>query len=92
MQKFFMLALSLLSFSALADESSIHLKEGLGKDIVAAQCSICHSTDMIQMNSPFLDKKAWEGVVNKMVKDMGAPLPENDIPVVVEYLSKNYGK
>lgn len=92
MQKIFILALSLLSFPALADESSIHLKEGPGKDIVAIQCSICHSTDMIQINSPFMDKKGWEGVVNKMVHVMGAPLPESDIPVVVEYLTRNYGK
>jgi hypothetical protein len=92
MKKIPILALSMLSFPALADESKIHLKEGPGKDIVAAQCSICHSTDMILINSPFLDKKAWEGVVIKMVKVMGAPIPAEDIPVIVEYLSKNYGK
>ncbi len=92
MRTLLMLTLTLLSFAALADESRIRLKEGPGKDIVAAQCSICHSNDMILINSPFLDKKGWEAVVIKMVKVMGAPLPEKDIPVVVEYLSKNYGK
>jgi hypothetical protein len=30
--------------------------------------------------------------VNKMIKVMGAPIPERDVPVIVDYLSKNYGK
>ncbi len=97
MQKFVFLAFSffafsLFAFSALADESRIQLKEGRGKDIVVNKCALCHSTDMILINSPFLDKKAWEGVVNKMVNVMGAPLTQEEIPVAVEYLSKNYGK
>jgi hypothetical protein len=86
------LAFFLLSYSAWADESSIQLKEGAGKDIVVNKCTLCHSADMIQINSPFLDKKAWEGIVNKMVNIMGAPLAQEEIPVAVEYLSKNYGK
>lgn len=89
---FSFLVFSLLSFSAVADESSIRLKDGTGKDIVVNKCSLCHSTDMILINSPFLDKKAWERVVNKMVNVMGAPLTQDEIPVAIEYLSKNYGK
>lgn len=86
------LSFFLLAFSAWADESSIQLKEGAGKDIVVNKCALCHSADMIQINSPFLDKNAWEGIVNKMVNIMGAPLTQEEIPVAVEYLSKNYGK
>jgi cytochrome c5 len=86
------LSLTLMAFSALADESKIQLKEGPGKDLVTAQCGICHSNDMIQINSPFLDKKGWEGEVNKMIKVMGAPTPAADVSVIVEYLSKYYGK
>jgi mono/diheme cytochrome c family protein len=92
MKKIFILALTGLSFSVLADESKIQLKEGPGKDLVTAQCGICHSNDMIQINSPFLDKKGWEGEVNKMIKVMGAPLPAEDVPKVVEYLTRYYGK
>lgn len=91
MKKLFISALCLLSSSAFADESSIHLKDGPGREMVAGTCSICHSTDMILINSPFMNRKEWEGVVNKMVHVMGAPLAEEDIPLVVEYLSRNYG-
>jgi hypothetical protein len=82
----------LLASSALADESQIKLKDGPGKDLVVAHCVMCHSLDYIQMNSPFLDQKGWEASVAKMVKVMGAPIPPDDVPKVVEYLTANYGK
>ena len=70
MRKFLILALTMLSLPVFADESSIHLKDGPGRDTVAAQCGICHSNDMILINSPFLDKKGWETEVNKMIQNM----------------------
>lgn len=92
MRKFLIFALFMLSFPVFADESSIHLKDGPGRDLVAAQCGICHSNDMILINSPFLDKKGWETEVNKMIHVMGAPTQASDVPVIVEYLTKYYGK
>ena len=53
---------------------------------------MCHSLDYIQMNSPFLDRKGWEGSVNKMIKVMGAPIPEADVQKIVDYLASEYGK
>ena len=85
----------LLLFSAVdagADEGQIQLKEGPGKDRVMANCVACHSTDYIQMNSPFLDRKGWEAEVAKMVKTFGAPIKEEDVPPIVDYLIKYYGK
>jgi cytochrome c5 len=78
--------------TAAADESSIRLTEGAGLTQVQANCSMCHSLDYILMNSPFQDKAGWEKTVNKMVKVMGAPLPADDIAVVVTYLVSHYGK
>ncbi|HLQ26063.1 MAG TPA: cytochrome c [Acidiferrobacterales bacterium] len=75
-----------------ADEDKITLKEGAGKDLVAANCGMCHSLDYIPMNSVFLDGKGWEASVNKMIKAMGAPIKEENVPAIVDYLSKNYGK
>jgi cytochrome c5 len=75
-----------------ADETSLRLADGAGLDRVQSYCSMCHSLDYILMNSPFQDKAAWEKTVNKMVKVMGAPLPPDDIPVVVSYLDSHYGK
>lgn len=81
-----------VSTTVLADESKIHLKDGAGKDLVMAKCSICHSPDYISMNSVFQDKKGWEGTVNKMIKVMGAPVNESEFSEIVNYLTTNYGK
>jgi cytochrome c5 len=82
----------LLAAPALADESQVRLKDGEGRQLVEANCSMCHSLDYIPMNSVFLDRKGWEGSVNKMIKVMGAPIRAEDVPGLVDYLTKSYGK
>ena len=82
----------LVSSSALADESQVKLKEAPGKDLVQGRCIMCHSLDYIPMNSVFLDRKGWEASVAKMIKVMGAPIPDEDVPKIVDYLTTNYGK
>lgn len=84
------MALSLTS-AALADESAIRLKSGPDADLVRGACSICHSADYIQMNSPFLTRAGWEAEVTKMIKAFGAPISEQDAPRIVAYLTRNYG-
>jgi cytochrome c5 len=78
--------------NAQADESAFRLKDGEGKGLVEANCSMCHSLDYVQMNSPFLDRKGWEGSVGKMMKVMGAPIRDEDVKVIVDYLSTQYGR
>lgn len=77
--------------SAPASES-LDLIDAPGRDLVMANCLVCHSAEYIPMNAGFLDEKGWEAVVVKMQKIMGAPIPDADIPKVVSYLAKNYGK
>jgi mono/diheme cytochrome c family protein len=86
------LPLLLLALPALADESAVRLKDGAGRQLVEANCVMCHSLDYIQMNSVFLDRKGWEASVNKMIKAMGAPVAENDVKAIVDYLASQYGK
>ena len=75
-----------------ADETGIVLAEGEGRTHVQALCSMCHSLDYIVINSPFQDRTAWEKSVTKMVNVMGAPLTDQDIAVIVSYLSSHYGE
>ena len=75
-----------------ADESGVRLKDAPGRQVVEANCVMCHSLDYIQMNSPFLDQKGWEASVNKMIKVMGAPIRDADAKAIVEYLATHYGK
>jgi mono/diheme cytochrome c family protein len=86
-----MLAALLFAAPALAGEETIVLKDGLGKDLVEANCATCHSLDYIEMNSPFLDQKKWEATVAKMVDRFGAPVSAADVPAIVSYLTANYG-
>jgi len=77
---------------ALAQESQLRLRDGPGRQLVEANCVMCHSLDYIPMNSPFLDRKGWEASVNKMIKVMGAPIAEADAQKIVDYLAGHYGK
>jgi hypothetical protein len=87
-----LLALLLVPVAAFADESSVKLKPGPDVEVVNRNCGICHSLDMIQINSVFLDRKGWEAEVNKMIKVMGAPIKPEDAPRIVNYLAAHYGK
>lgn len=80
------------SANGFAQEDQIQLKDAPGRDVVTNSCQTCHSLDYIVMNSPFLDRKGWEASVTKMVKAMGAPIPEDQIPRIIDYLTANYGK
>lgn len=90
--KAMLISLLLFSGNVLADEASIQLKDGAGKDRILANCVSCHSLDYIPMNSVFLDRNGWTATVNKMVKAFGAPIKEEDIPPIVDYLARYYGK
>jgi hypothetical protein len=77
--------------TAAAQESEVMLKEGSGKD-KAMQCAGCHSLDYIQMNSRFMNKAGWSASVAKMINVFGAPIPKEDMEIIVNYLVQNYGK
>ena len=86
------LMMVLAAAPALAQESQLRLRDGPGRQLVEANCVMCHSLDYIPMNSPFLDRKGWEASVNKMIKVMGAPIAEADAQKIVDYLAAQYGK
>ena len=85
-------ALLIVGGAAHAGEQTIKLKPAPGAAELRANCAACHSLDYIQLNSPFLDRKAWEAEVAKMIKVFGAPVKQEDIPAIVDYLTRNYGK
>jgi hypothetical protein len=92
MRALIVVGLLVVASAASADEKQFKLKAGPGMELVKANCVMCHSLDYIQMNSPFLDRKAWEASVNKMVKAFDAKVKPEDVPKIVDYLVANYGK
>jgi hypothetical protein len=79
-----------LALTALAQESTVQLKDGPGRDKANA-CLACHSVDYIQMNSKFMDKAGWTASVNKMINAFGAPIDKGDVDAIATYLAQNYG-
>jgi mono/diheme cytochrome c family protein len=67
------------------------LKPGPGLEAAQSNCMTCHSVDYICMQSP-LTKDQWQGEVVKMKKVMGAPIPDNEVDTIVEYLMSQNGK
>jgi hypothetical protein len=85
-------ALPVAATLAVGGEEKIVLKAGPGLELVRKDCVSCHSLDYIPLNSPFLDNKGWEATVAKMQKAYGAPIPQDDVTPIAQYLAQNYGK
>ena len=66
------------------------MKTGPHSDVVAANCVTCHSWDYVAIQPP-LARAAWKATVTKMRATYGAPIAENQIDEIVEYLAKTYG-
>ncbi len=92
MKKILLLACCTFAFNAWADESRVGLKDDPNRNLVIGNCVGCHSVDYIPMNSVFLDRKGWEATVNKMINALGAQIRKEDVPAIVDYLTKYYGK
>ena len=58
---------------------------GNGADIANGQCLICHSAGMVLRQPPFTEDE-WRREVNKMRNAFGAPLPADQVDVLVRYL------
>jgi mono/diheme cytochrome c family protein len=62
---------------------------GIGADIASSQCLICHSSGMV-LTQPPLKKDEWRAEITKMRTAYGAPIPEDQVDALSEYL-KNIG-
>lgn len=61
-----------------------------GYELVQRNCLTCHSAQYVS-TQPRLPRSYWEATVKKMKKPFGALFPDEDIPAMVDYLSKTYG-
>ncbi|MGO9785513.1 MAG: c-type cytochrome [Stellaceae bacterium] len=82
----------LLPVAVAAQEKPVVLKPSPGLETVQNNCGGCHSLDYIGTNSSYMNHDAWQAEVNKMINAFGAPIDPKDVPSIVDYLTKNYGK
>ena len=54
-------------------------------------CSSCHSAEYLQYQPPSAARPYWDTMVKRMKTVFKAPVPDEDIPVIVDYLVKTYG-
>ena len=56
-----------------------------------ALCSNCHSAEYMQYQPPSAARPYWDTMVKRMKAVFKAPLPDEDMPLIVDYLVKTYG-
>jgi sulfite dehydrogenase (cytochrome) subunit B len=67
------------------------LKPGPGAEMANGQCLVCHSAEYITTQPRDKPLAFWKAEVEKMKKVYGAPIPDDQIDAIAEYLVRNYG-
>ncbi len=62
-----------------------YLPPGPGRELFATSCLSCHATRYITMQ-PVMTQGKWEESVRKMIKTYGAPISEELVPEIAQYL------
>jgi hypothetical protein len=64
------------------------LPAGEGKTLVEGSCFPCHAADILVQQR--LTEKQWNAELDKMIR-WGAVVKETDRPIILAYLTKNFG-
>lgn len=64
------------------------LPRGEGRDIVAANCILCHTVERIVTSHRA--RAAWDPLV-KLMAMRGCPIDDQQVATVIDYVSKNFG-
>ncbi|USE77741.1 c-type cytochrome [Cupriavidus gilardii] len=76
----------------LPQETAMYKASSLpGYALALQNCMTCHSAQYVSTQPSTSSRAYWDATVRKMKKPFGAPLKEEDIPVIVDYLVKTYG-
>lgn len=67
-------------------ELAFDLPAGANRDEVVVYCGVCHTTRYIMIQPP-LTRQTWLSEVTKMRTAFSAPIPEQKVPEIVDYLA-----
>lgn len=70
---------------------STDLPDGPGRAVLLTACTVCHDLKEVTKFRGFYTKDEWKDIVVTMVK-YGAVVKDEELPVLVDYLFKNFGK
>jgi hypothetical protein len=85
------LLLTSVAFAAGQTQTTVSLPEGEGRKVLENSCMSCHTLDGLPKFKGQYTSKDWRDVVDTMIA-YGAVVQNKDVPVLVEYLTKNFGK
>ena len=63
------------------------LPDGAGKNIFLNTCTLCHDRQRVMRNGA--TREQWEETLGAMLNE-GAPLSDEDFPVLLNYLARNF--
>ncbi|HUO02026.1 MAG TPA: hypothetical protein VMU31_04550 [Rhizomicrobium sp.] len=102
MKRFFLIGAAALLIPALSAAApafkSVQLEfppdtasfpDGPNVKIVNQNCLACHSADMV-LDQPLLPRATWAAEVAKMRTTYKAPLKDEDMPLIVDYLAATH--
>lgn len=76
----------------LPQETAMYKASNLpGYNLALQNCMICHSAQYVATQPSTSPRAYWDATVKKMKKPFGAPLKDEDIEPIVDYLVKTYG-
>lgn len=76
----------------LPGETAIYKPSSLpGYNLTQQRCLICHSAEYVNFQPPTSTPAYWKATVLKMRKPFGAPLSDEDVEMITDYLVKTYG-
>ena len=56
-----------------------------------AICTACHSAEYLQYQPASAPRAYWDAMAKRMKLVFKAPVADDDIPLIVDYLAKTYG-
>ena len=59
--------------------------------LAVSLCYTCHSTEYMRYQPTTSPRAYWKATVTKMQKTFGAPIPDDVVEPITDYLVKTYG-
>ena len=78
-------ATALLLFAGSTDAQN----QSPGEQILMQRCQGCHDLRPVQTSA--LDAEGWTKTIETMIKENGAEVAKDEMPVLVKYLTQNFG-
>lgn len=64
-------------------------RQDRGRELVEEICTYCHNLDRLRGQQ--LSRQEWQGLTKGMISE-GAPVTDKEYSMILDYLTKNYGK